>query len=266
MLNRIALFLLWIGLLLPSLLFAAPLSDPCAGPNALLNLIDRPSVADSACAVPNHQVVLEAGYQYINLLHGGSGYNLPEAEFRFGLPLTSELFILTPNYIHQSQGFTSGWADTIIGAKHEVFYTSTQVFALEGALIIPSGSATFGSHALGAFANALYSLNLTKKFNILFEFGAQTLTASNKAGGQRYSTINPDIVLTFSPVSVLDIYGEIYGANHATPNKGWGVNFDGGLVYLAVKNFSVDVEYSNRITGALGNFRNYVGAGFGLLF
>ena len=64
------------------------IQNPCTGPSALLALLDRPTVSDSACVVQYGQAVLEAGYQHANLTGtgGGTADNFPEAELRFGLP------------------------------------------------------------------------------------------------------------------------------------------------------------------------------------
>ncbi|MHB1515784.1 MAG: hypothetical protein ACYCVY_08765, partial [Acidiferrobacteraceae bacterium] len=35
--------------------------NPCTGPSALLALLDRPTVGDSSCVVPDGKTVLEAG-------------------------------------------------------------------------------------------------------------------------------------------------------------------------------------------------------------
>ena len=66
----------------------AAIQNPCTGPSALLALLDRPTVSDSACVVQYGQAVLEAGYQHANLTGtgGGTADNFPEAELRFGLP------------------------------------------------------------------------------------------------------------------------------------------------------------------------------------
>jgi hypothetical protein len=38
------------------------IEDPCGGNTALLNMINRPTVANSACVVPFKKAVLEGGY------------------------------------------------------------------------------------------------------------------------------------------------------------------------------------------------------------
>ncbi|MBU2818877.1 hypothetical protein HF282_15520, partial [Acidithiobacillus ferrooxidans] len=49
------------------------IQNPCTGPSALLALLDRPTVSDSACVVQYGQAVLEAGYQHANLAGTGGG-------------------------------------------------------------------------------------------------------------------------------------------------------------------------------------------------
>jgi hypothetical protein len=85
-----------------SVLAEAVDNDPCLGPTALLSIVDRPSNSDSACAVPFRQAVVEMGVQYAKLNGSGTGVSVPEPELRVGLPWKNELFILLPNYFHQT--------------------------------------------------------------------------------------------------------------------------------------------------------------------
>ncbi len=81
----------------------AEIQNPCGGPSALLAILDRPTVSDSACAVPLGQVVLELGYQHADVrgIGGGRADNYPQAELRFGLPGNNEFKILPSNYNSQ---------------------------------------------------------------------------------------------------------------------------------------------------------------------
>src|SRR5574340_911697 len=100
------------------------ISDPCSGPSALLAVLDRPTVSDSACVVAKGHAVLEAGFQHANLRGGGTADNYPEAEVRIGLPGSNEFVLLPPNYNQQrTRGFqareTDGFSALTFGLKHE---------------------------------------------------------------------------------------------------------------------------------------------------
>lgn len=247
--------------------FADTVDDPCGGPSAFLSIVDRPTIGDSVCAVPFKKAVLELGTQYLNLIHStGHEQNFPEAEFRLGLPANNEFVLLLPNYIHQSITPGSGFSATTVGIKHGIGYTKNWAAALEGLFTLPNGSAAFGSKGLGATFNGILSYTLNPKVNMTFMLGGSTETQSSLEGGQRFSSINPDMILTYSLNPKTDLYGEVYGQSKTGPGNGSGFNFDGGIIYLLLPRFTIDLEIGQRISGNLGGFERYIGAGMAMGF
>ena len=248
-------------------IFADANDNPCSGASALLNIIDRPTAADSACVVPFKKSVLELGYQYQQLSHSaGHEQNLPEAEFRFGLPANNEFVVLPPNYIHQSMTPRSGYTATVVGVKHEIGYSQHWVTAVEALFTLPTGSVAFGSHGLGAAFNGIISYNINSQWNLSGMLGASTETQTSFNGGQRFTSINPDVVLTYSATEKFDCYVEIYGQSKTAPNEGSGFNSDAGIIYLFLPNLAADVELGQRISGNLEGFNYYIGAGMSVMF
>lgn len=245
---------------------ANPLTNPCSSDAALLNIIDRPTAADSACVVPNKHIVIETGYQNVQL-RNSNGYlqNVPEAEFRLGLPANNELVVLIPNYIHQSFAPQSGFTATALGIKHEISYTQNWIATMEVIFTLPSGSAAFGSNGMGTAFNGIFSYNIHPKFNLSFMIGGSTETLSRDSGGNRFESINPDLVLTFAPTTKINFYGEVYGQSKTSPDEGSGFNVDGGVIYLLWPSFTIDLEYGQRLTGNLGGFDHYIGCGMTLM-
>lgn len=247
--------------------FAETIKNPCAGPSALINIINRPTVADSACVVPFKHSVVEFGYQYQKLRHpSGDQQNYPQAEFRLGLPANNEFVILLPNYIHQSIPPRSGFSAATMGVKHELGYSKHWLASVESLFTLPSGSGAFGSKGLGVALNGILSYNLNKKFNLTFMLGVTTETAPRLSGGQRFMNMNPDLVLTYSANQKFDIFGEIYGESQTGPGEGSGFNFDAGIIYLLRPSVAIDFEIAQRISGSLGNFSHYIGAGMSIMF
>jgi len=247
-------------------IFADTIANPCGGPSALLNIIDRPTVGDSACVVPFKNAVLETGYQYQQLTHSaGHEQNVPEAEFRLGLPANNEFSILLPNYIHQSMTPHSGFSATTVGIKHEIGYNQHWLAAVEALITLPDGSAAFGSKGLGATFNGIVGYTFNPEFNLTLMLGGSTETQSSRNGGQRFTSINPDLVFTYSPTEKLDLYGEIYGQSKTGPGEGSAFNFDGGVIYLLFPSFAIDLELGQRISGNLGGFNHYIGAGMSIM-
>lgn len=246
---------------------ADTVDDPCGGPSALLSLIDRPTVGDSACVVSFKQAVLESGYQYQELTQSSAKQqNLPEAEFRLGLPSNNEFVLVLPNYIHQSLLPGSGFNATTIGIKHELGYTQTWLGAVESLFTLPSGSSAYGAQAVGVALNGIVQYTFNPTVSLSFMLGVTSQTLSHQAGGERFTSINPDVVYTYILTPKINFYGEVYGQSKTGPGKGSGFNFDGGVLYLPLKNVEVDLEVGQRISGKLAGFSHYIGAGFSLLF
>jgi len=247
--------------------FAETIDDPCGGTSPLLNIVDRPTVGDSACVVPYKKAVLELGYQYQKLTHrAGYQQNFPEAELRIGLPGNNEFVLLFPNYIHQSIAPHSGFAATTLGIKHEIGYTKTWLGAIEALFTLPSGSTVFGNQDMGAAVNGIINYTFNPTFSLSFMLGVTTQTQSKLDGGQRFTSINPDMILTYVLNPKVNFYGEVYGQSKTGPGESSGFNFDGGVLYLPLPNLEVDFEVGQRINGNLGGFHHYIGAGMTIEF
>lgn len=253
---------------------AAP-ALPCSGPSGLLGQLDRPTIGDSSCVVPEGMTVIEAGATAGNLygLPGGEVDTLPNLELRWGLSGNSELVWLPPNFQYESvnAGYGGpaatirGFGPTTVGIKHLFGYTEHWQWAAETLATLPSGDSTFGSHGLGGAVNAIVSYG-NGPLGVSLMVGMTSQTEPTAAGGRRFQSFNPDLVVTWETSSRLQLYGEIYGQSHSGYGWGWGTDADGGLQYLVNPDFEVDLEEGVRIQGDLGGFSNYTGVGLGLMF
>lgn len=246
--------------------FAERSQDPCGGDTFLLSLVDRPTVGDSACVVPFKQIVLEMGYQYQKLKVTGHSSNFPEAEIRIGLPFDTEYVLVASNFIDQSIPRSSGLTPTVTGIKHRFSYSNNWSLTAEGLITLPSGSRDFGGKNYGGALNGIFNYNFTSQFSASIMAGVSSQSESVSNGGKRFYSFNPDVVLTWAPVNILNIYAEFYAQTKTSFNEKLGFNFDGGLLYLLSKNLTLDLEIGHRISGNLGSFDRYVGAGFAIIF
>ncbi|MBW4049887.1 MAG: transporter [Proteobacteria bacterium] len=247
---------------------------PCGGPSGLLGQLDRPTVGDSTCVVPQGMTVIEAGASAGNLYGspGGRIDTLPNLELRFGLPDDSEFVWLPPDFQYQSVDAAPGIAPatmrgfgaTTVGVKHLVGYTESWQWTDEALMTLPSGDSTFGSHGVGGALNAIVSYG-TGPLGVSLMVGVTSQTEPTAAGGQRFQSFNPDLVVTWQSSSRLQFYAEMYAQSHSGYGLGWGTDADGGVQYLLTPDFEVDLEEGVRIQGSLGGFSNYTGVGLGLL-
>jgi hypothetical protein len=241
--------------------------DQCSGPTAMLSIIDRPTVGDSACTVANKKGIIELGIQSQKIYPGrGYQYNLPDAEVRIGLPQQNEFVFVLPNYIHQSVAPHSGYTASVIGIKHRVSSTKTLQTAVESLVTLPTGSSNFGSKGFGVALSGIASYNATPALNVTFMLGVSTQAQPSNMGGQYSTSINPDAVITYSINDKTDIYLETYGQSKTGPGQGSGFNSDAGIIYLLLPNMTVDAELGQRISGTAGGFSHYIGTGMAIGF
>lgn len=254
---------------------SSALTDPCAGPSALLALLDRPTVADSACSVKPYRTVLEIGYDN-QVTHKPSGQRLvyyPQAEWRYGLPHGWEAKLFWPNYNRltplSGPGETrTGLSDAGIGVKKEFGYFGNWVFAADTRIDFPTGPKPFTNGGTQVTVNGIASYNVTPQLGLAAQLGLARLAHLDPGGETHYYTaFEPDVVATYSFLGKLQLYGELYGATKAGANTRQGDYwFDGGLQYLVTPDVEVDVEEGSAISGPQGASAHYFGFGFGLEF
>ena len=243
-----------------------PSSNPCVGHDALLAVLDRPTVADSSCVVRPDHVVIEAGYAHATLYPSGSGrgWNAPEMEVRFGLPHDNELVFLPPNRVVApgSDGYTA----SVVGLKHEFDVSPAWQFAAESLVTLPSGDPNQGSAGTGVAINGVASYSPSSTVGLSLMAGFTSYTEPSNLGGGRYTSFNPDGVVTWEFLPPWQLYFEVYGASHTGVGQGSGYDADGGIQILLSRNMEIDFEAGTRLSGNLGGYSHYVGAGLGLEF
>lgn len=237
----------------------------CGGPSALLNLVNRPTIADSPCTMFAKKAEIELGYQYVTLFNNiGYAQNGPQAQFRLGLSELNEFTVLLPNYYGLSLPY-SGWSGVSLGVKHELGHTRQWIATVETLLTPPSGGAAFGSPEVEAAFNGIVSYAPHDLFSVSFMLGVTTLVEPSILGGGRYESINPDLVLSYFPRENLSLYAEFYGQSKTLVGEGSGINCDAGFIYLVKPYMTLDLEYGQRISGFLGGFERYVGFGMAIV-
>lgn len=244
--------------------YADALNSFCEGPSSLLNLTNRPTNADSPCSTPLKHLVVQSGYQYVDL-YSGSQQNAPNSVLRLGIMPKTEVVLSLPNYIYQSTMSISGLSSTTLGTKYQFVYN--QKWLLTGEILVTpsSGSSAFGNASTNAALVGIFEYIFNEQFTLTIQLSGSTQTASWLGGGNRYESINPDLVLAYAFNDSFDIYGEIYGQSKTSLNQGSGFNADFGMLYLIKPTLAIDLEAGQRVNGNLGSFNHYFGTGITLL-
>lgn len=258
--------LLLLCVLIPCLAFAGnSSSSPCGNPNDLMLFLDRPTAGDSPCVVPNKSTALETGYRYERLIGGGVQHNLPQAFLRIGMVHNFEFNVSLPNYNYQTVEPQHGVNASTLGLKYELFANEQWVTAVDGYLILPSGSASMGSKNMGWILNGIASYSLTDEFSLTGMLGVSNQSDAIEDGGRSFSSVNPELVLSWTKDKI-SFFWEVFGQSKTDVDNGAGFNMDEGLLYSIKKNVVVDFSIGQRINGSLNGFNNYIGAGVSLLF
>lgn len=249
--------------------------DPCAGPSAMLALLDRPTIADSACSVKPYRTVLEIGYDN-QITHEPSNQRLvdyPQAEWRYGLPNGWEAKLFWPNFnqmtpLSAAGGTTNGLSDAGIGVKKEFGYFGNWVFAADTRIDFPTGARPFTNGGTQVTLNGIASYNVTPQFGIAGQLGVARLAQTNLANNtQYYYALEPMVVASYSFFGRLQLYGEVYGFTKANAQSHQGAYwFDGGVQYLVTPRVEIDVEEGTELSGPQGASAHYFGFGLGLEF
>lgn len=246
--------------------------DPCDG---LLATLDRPTVADSPCVVKPGHVLAELGYQNAVLEGTNVGHLslFPQAELRYGLPDGWELKLFPPNYmtsIFRSSvggGQISGFGDTGFGAKHEFGTFGGFTVAADARIVLPTGNRAFSDGGVEANAQGIVGYNITPQLGISGMLGVSTLTNRGGDGNvSRFTSVNPDVVVTYQFIDRLQAYLEVFGNTVTAPHEGSNFTFDGGLQFLLTKSIELDVEAGTLLYGPAGLQSNYIGFGAGVLY
>ncbi|MFJ1268505.1 transporter [Legionella lytica] len=244
-------------------IFCAPqLYADCAD---FMDVADRPSVIDSACVTAYRHVIIESNFiaQQLNV-NAGTQYNLPNTEIRIGLPSSTEFMVLLPNYIQQTIAPTSGATGVFAGLKHSLNYSEQWIFALIGNINIPSGSYDYGNLGWGGVISGLATYSFNAKWSISGMLGVSGLSDSQSLHGRYFTSINPDISLSYSPTNWTSVYAEVYGQSKIDSIQRAGFNFDGGILFRLHENAIINLSAGQQLYGYLGGFTHYINAGFSI--
>lgn len=240
----------------------AETSDPCE--QNILAVFRRPTVITSACTTPRGKYTFEGGLEYLEFTNKSNGFMFPQSKVRMGLPGRNEFTVVFPNE-NTNTKMASGLSATQLSFKHNIFYNEHWNTAIRGMYIPASGSKIYGTAHDGYALNGVLAYRINS-FNASVMLSYSSYSTSASMGGKRYNTVSPDALIGWEAKQWLQLYAEVYGQINAGPKQGPAYNMDTGLLFLLSKNIAVDMEVGHRLTGHLGHFNIYYGAGFSVLF
>lgn len=247
---------------------AAPVvtpDNPCSDAS-LRDITDRGSITNTVCVLPPSTMMLEAGDQYKRYTRDLSQQIYPQATLFVGLPADTEFAVILPTYNQQSIAPDSGFSATAVGVKHIV--TSGRDWAVGAELFItpPGGSAGFGNQGVGVIVNgmATYKVNATTFMALMM--GVNTSTEGRFAGGRRFNSFNPSLVLSHALTENVNVFGEVFAQTKTTPDTGANYNADCGILYSLTPNVVFDLEVAQQLGHELASFKQFVGAGVTVIF
>ncbi len=247
--------------------------NPCTGPTSMLSLLNRPTVADSACVARPGDLVIEEGYK--NQVSHNPGFQrsvtYPNGLLRFGLPGNWEIDLFPPSYNRRTtrsvvvgDDVETGFGDVTVGAKHEFGLFGPFVLAADTKISAPSGVRPFTNGAADATVNGIMSYKVTQNIGLALQIGASSLTSQMSSGRiRRFTILEPDMVLKYHFSSIpLQFYAEAYRGSGIGGAEG-SYSFDGGIQYLIAPWWEIDAEADTLLSGPAGARANYFGIGMG---
>jgi len=240
----------------------AEVPDPCK--ENILAVFRRPTVITSACTVPRGKFTFESGLDFFEYTNKSHGFIFPHTKVRMGLPGRNEFTLFFPNEMTNTKK-ASGLTASEFTFKHNIFYNEHWNSAVRAMYIPTSGSKIYGTANDGYTLNGVLAYRINS-FNASVMLGYSSYSTPAANGGKRYNTFTPDVLIGWEAKKWLQFYAEVYGQTHSGPKQGPAYNMDTGLLFLITKDIEADIEVGHRLTGHLGNFNVYYGAGFGILF
>ncbi|HAT8265199.1 TPA: transporter [Legionella pneumophila] len=237
----------------------------CGEPTDMLSFLERGGIATNPCVVPPRSVLISSGYQYQQLIGEGVQHNFPAAAIQLGLPGYFEVDLLLPNYINQTVDPRIGFSQTQLIVNHVLWFNNKWVITASGTFVFPSGSASFGSPNPGGGVIGILSYNFNSQLNLTGNLGITSQSESSYDGGQSYTSVNPDLILSWTK-NKISLFAEIYGQSKTAPDEGSGFSTDAGVLYQVKKNIAIDFEVDQRITGLLNGVERYYGGGITIQF
>ncbi|HAU0673540.1 TPA: transporter [Legionella pneumophila] len=237
----------------------------CGEPTDMLSFLERGGIATNPCVVPPRSVLISSGYQYQQLIGEGVQHNYPAAAIQLGLPGYFEVDLLLPNYINQTVDPRIGFSQTQLIVNHVLWFNNKWVITASGTFVFPSGSASFGSPNPGGGVIGILSYNFNSQLNLTSNLGITTQSEPSYDGGQSYTSVNPDLILSWTK-NKISLFAEIYGQSKTAPDEGSGFSTDAGVLYQVKKNIVIDFEVDQRITGLLNGVERYYGGGITIQF
>jgi hypothetical protein len=114
--------------------------------------------------------------------------------------------------------------------------------------------------------NGIAAYSLTEQTGLSLQLGVSSQTDPESSGGGRFTSFISNLVATWQPTDRLQFYGEIFGQTSTGHGQGSGYNADAGVQYLLTPSWEVDLAGGLRLTGDLGGYTHYFGAGTGFRF
>ncbi len=235
-------------------------NDPCT---SLMAIVTRPSVSNSVCTVRPNKVLVETGYQNLSLVGGlGNTVNYPQTLVRLGLKVPGlELDFAPPQYQRVTGGGTAitGNTDASYGLKYIVGASPKMSYGLQANFTVPIGSDAFTANGTNVYAALNGSLTLSPAFSLGAVLAGNSLTN----GTQRYTSIVPSVILTYTlpiaqPTSLFVENAQFTHANGAgTPTR---TQILGGVSTDVGSRVQLDASYAFSPTNATGKY-HYVGFG-----
>jgi hypothetical protein len=244
----------------------APTENPCA---SVIDLINRPTLASSPCAVSTNHVLVESGYANVVSTGPGAGVaaNYPQALIRIGtFDPKFEFDIFAPNYTHSNAGAPSGWGDFAIGTQFNLGHNDRAVWGGGAIVSLPTGNPAFTAGGAQYTADFNWVYNVGPVFGLFGTESFNALSAPGPSGNaQSYFAFIPSTGVSAQLSASNLLYGEYTYFSQVSAGPGSKSFFDFGYEQGLGSHIVLDVEYGFAPPDPTGLKQHYVGAGLSFM-
>lgn len=240
----------------------APLPTPPAPPaHAEPISTDRPDFTESASAVPDGRVQLEAGYTYTQRDGDLAEHAAGEVLLRLGLGPGFELRAQLPSFVYAAgEDDEAGLSDAGLGFKLELCGQEgpRPALAVIAGLSLPTGSDPFSADSVIPEATLAWSYDLDERFSVGGNFN---LAIPEDEEGDRFAEPSASVALGIGLTERLGSYVEYFGFYPGISGDGADTHYaDAGLTYL----ITPDLQLDARIGAGLNDEADDLFAGAGV--
>lgn len=182
-------------------------------------------------------------YEYQTFKPVGTLESYPEIEIRIGLPGSSELRFLLPNYLQLKEPSIAGTQPLLLSSKHQAYQGGNWLVSVDVELAFPGGSSEFGSSKMQGSLSGIASYAINDKWSLNTMLEWSSFTEPPILNSERYNVFSPDLSVNYSASDRVVLFSELFWQSAVGVNEPGVTVADAGFLYMINPHFEVDFTF-----------------------